>query len=302
MHDVPASPKLQGVTAEAPSVPMPQPRVRFSPQPPRINPGYTTPPLTARVDFQGTSPSTTPVAAGDVRGHVRALFRFPSGSQVARYSAARLSRLVVVLGRALPAGSGAPEAVRLTGTSGQLMSSPSRRFVGAINLTVGIFAFVALVATYGLTEQLVVAQEAAADGEVATKSLPLFGADLPISLNMSLILVGAAAGVMGSAIQQSMIFALRAGYEQLERGYVWWYALRPMWSALLGALAVVAVNAGLVSIGDTTTSSAGVTVLVTAGALAGLFTDQVLQRLQQVLGATPPSQLATQTDVVKNRK
>jgi len=130
---------------------------------------------------------------------------------------------------------------------------------------------------------------------VVRQPIAWFGPDLLISLNMCLLMVGAAAGAVGSAIQQSIVFAMRAGFESLERGYVWWYVLRPMWSALLGALVVVAVNAGLVSIGDATTSTAGVTVLVTAGALAGLFTDQVLQRLQELLGAAPPATPATGT-------
>jgi hypothetical protein len=47
---------------------------------------------------------------------------------------------------------------------------------------------------------------------------------------------------------------------------------------------VVAVNTGLISIGDETTSTAGVTVLVTMGALAGLFTNQALRRLRPILG------------------
>ena len=76
-------------------------------------------------------------------------------------------------------------------------------------------------------------------------------------------------------------------------GYVWWYVLRPVWSALLGSVVVVAVNTGLISIGDTTTSSAGVTMLVTMGALAGMYTDQALQRLQPFLGAVPGSQVQT---------
>jgi len=95
-------------------------------------------------------------------------------------------------------------------------------------------------------------------------------------------------------VQQSIVFASRAGQQTLERGYLWWYVLRPVWSALLGGVVVLTVNAGLVSIGDETTSAAGVTVLVTAAAVAGLFTDQALQRLRSVLGAGDPSTLTTQ--------
>ena len=104
---------------------------------------------------------------------------------------------------------------------------------------------------------------------------------------MSVLLLGAASGLVGSAIQQSIVFANRSGYETLERGWAWWYVLRPIWSALLGAVFVIAVNAGLVSIGDTATSTAGITVLATIGALAGLFTDKVLGKLGSRAGSYP---------------
>jgi hypothetical protein len=169
------------------------------------------------------------------------------------------------------------------------MPARVRRVVGTANAVMGAAGLVALVAAYGLSEQLVVAQEGAGTGALAQQMVRWWGPDASVTLNMSLMLLGAAAGVVGSAVQQSIIFALRAGHDTLGARYVWWYVLRPVWSALLGALVVVAVNTGLVSIGDTTTSTAGVTVLATAGALAGLFTDQALQRLQSLLGATDPA-------------
>jgi hypothetical protein len=107
------------------------------------------------------------------------------------------------------------------------------------------------------------------------------------------MIVGAAAGAVGSIIQQSIIFAQRAGFQTLQRGFVYWYVLRPIWSALLGAVVVIAANAGLISIGDETTSSAGVTVLVTLGCLAGLFTDKALDRLRSLLGASDPATVVT---------
>jgi hypothetical protein len=174
------------------------------------------------------------------------------------------------------------------------MSATARRFVGIGNIAAGGIGLAILIAAYGLAEQLVVAQEGVPAGTLATGSLLPWGPGIQVSLNMSLLLLGAAAGLVGSVIQQSIVFALRAGHESLERGYVWWYLLRPVWSTLLGAVIVIAVNAGFVSIGDTTTSAAGVTVLATAGALAGLSTDQALQRVQKLLGATSPATPATE--------
>jgi hypothetical protein len=172
----------------------------------------------------------------------------------------------------------------------QLMSTRTRRMLGAVNVVEGMLALAGLLASYGLAERLVAAQEQAGD-RLATVTVQWWGPDVSLTLSMSLLLVGAASGVVGSVIQQSIVFASRAGQDTLEQGLLWWYVLRPVWSGLLGAVVVVAVNTGLISIGDTTTSSAGVTVLVTMGALAGMYTDQALQRLQPFLGTVPGSQL-----------
>jgi hypothetical protein len=164
----------------------------------------------------------------------------------------------------------------------------TRRLIGTINFAEAVLSLVGLVAAYGIAERLVSAQEVVVAGDVATRTVHWWGPDFTTTLNMSLLIVGAAAGAVGSVIHQSMVFAQRAGLETLERGFVWWYLLRPVWSALLGSVVVVAVNTGLISIGDETTSTAGVTVLVMMGALAGLFTDQAMRRLRPMLGATPP--------------
>jgi len=171
---------------------------------------------------------------------------------------------------------------------GAAMKPLTRRVIGTINFAEAVLALVGLVAAYGIAERLVSAQEVVGPGDVVTRTVRWWGPDFTTTLNMSLLIVGAAAGAVGSVIHQSMVFAQRAGLETLERGFVWWYLLRPVWSALLGSVVVVAVNTGLISIGDETTSTAGVTVLVMMGCLAGLFTDQAMRRLRPMLGATPP--------------
>lgn len=173
------------------------------------------------------------------------------------------------------------------------MSASVRLWVGLGNFLGSIVAFVALLATYGFAEQVMAAQSAAQTGAVVTQKVTWWGPDFPASMGMAVLMVGAAAAAVGSMIQQSKIFAERAGHESLQRGWVWWYVLRPFWSALLGAVAVVALDAGVIKLGDQSTSSTGLTVLVTAGFIAGLFTDQVLQKLRSALGATDPVQLAT---------
>jgi len=161
----------------------------------------------------------------------------------------------------------------------------TRRLIVVLNIVEAVVGLLCLLAAYGLAEHLVAAQEAAGEGSVASRTVHWWGPDFSATLNVSLLIVGAAAGAVGSIIHQSMAFARGAG--TAERRYVWWYVMRPLWSALLGAVAVIAVNTGLISIGDETTSSAGVAVLVLTGCLAGLFTDQVLRRLRRMLGADP---------------
>jgi hypothetical protein len=181
---------------------------------------------------------------------------------------------------ARPAGSRPPK--------GAAMKPFTRRVIGTINFAEAVITLIGLVAAYGIAERLVSAQQIVGPGAIATSTVQWWGPDFTTTLNMSLLIVGAAAGAVGSVIHQSMIFAQRAGLETLERGFVWWYLLRPVWSALLGSVVVVAVNTGLISIGDETTSTAGVTILVMMGCLAGLFTDQAMRRLRPMLGATPP--------------
>ncbi len=160
------------------------------------------------------------------------------------------------------------------------------RQIVALNIAEAVAALWALIAAYGLAEQLVADQEAA-PAELARRSLGWWILDVSVTLNMSLLIVGAAAGAVGSVIRQSMTLTQRS--RRVEDRSLWWYVLRPLWSALLGSVSVIAVNTGLISLGDETTSSAGIAVLVLTGCLAGLFTDQVLRRLRNMVDRTRPN-------------
>lgn len=157
-----------------------------------------------------------------------------------------------------------------------------RRLIVTINIAEAVIMLPCLVAAYGLAEHLVAAQEAVGPHLVASRSVH-WPFDFAITLNMSLLIVGAAAGAVGSVIQQSMTFARSTA----PNHQVAWYVMRPLWSALLASVSVIAVNTGLISIGDESTSSAGVAVLVLTGALTGLFTDQALNRLRRILNRPP---------------
>ncbi|MEV6286074.1 hypothetical protein [Kribbella sp. NPDC051770] len=153
--------------------------------------------------------------------------------------------------------------------------------VVAVNIAEAVAALLALITAYGLAERLVADQEAAGPHTVASRTFDWWIVDVPVTLNMSLLVVGAAAGAVGSVIRQSMTLTRRT--RSAAGRSIWWYVLRPLWSALLGSVSVIAVNTGLISIGDETTSSAGIAVLVLTGCLAGLFTDQVLRRLRNMV-------------------
>jgi|1186.fasta_scaffold275966_1 hypothetical protein len=155
----------------------------------------------------------------------------------------------------------------------------SRRVIVMINIAEAVVALPFLIAAYGLAEHLVAAQEVVGPHQVASQTIHWGPVQFGVTLNMSLLIVGAAAGAVGSVIQQSMAFARSSRPDH----QVAWYLMRPLWSALLGSVSVIAVNTGLLSIGDETTSSAAVAVLVLTGCLAGLFTDQVLRRLRRML-------------------
>jgi len=161
------------------------------------------------------------------------------------------------------------------------------RQIVAVNIAEAVAALLSLIAAYGLAEQLVADQEAAGSTGLAHRVLGWWFLDFAVTLNMSLLIVGAAAGAVGSVIRQSMTLTGRSRRAQ-DRS-IWWYVLRPLWSALLGSVSVIAVNTGLISIGDETTSSAGIAVLVLTGCLAGLFTDQVLRRLRNMVDRSRPS-------------
>jgi hypothetical protein len=169
-----------------------------------------------------------------------------------------------------------------------------RSFVGALLVVEAAAALVWLVWAYGPAEQLVASVDAdPTEGAVSTATMRWWGPDFALTPTTALFLVSAAAGVCGSIIQQARSFISRSGYDTLERSFVWWYVLRPIPSALLGVLFVVTINASLVSLGDQATSPQGLSILVTAAAVAGLFTDTVLQKLRHVLGASNPWEAAS---------
>lgn len=156
---------------------------------------------------------------------------------------------------------------------------------------VGIGSLAGLLWSYPLAER-------AQAGNGTTVAVQWIGPDFHATPTTAVLLAMAFAASAGSVVQAAIVFAMRAGNQTLERGYEAWYYLRPVTSLLLGPLFGLATIGGLSAITSGSGASAQLSLpaLVTAGALAGLFTDRVLQQMQHILGATDPDKHASQQD------
>lgn len=162
------------------------------------------------------------------------------------------------------------------------MPPPARVLIGWLWLPVcGALSLLGLLWIYAHAER---AQPGAAAIPVSW-----WGPDFHVTATTATLIAMAFAGIAGSVVQSGTVFSLRAGRGTLEHGYEAWYFLRPVVSALLAVLVGLAVTAGLVVVtqdGAAATPGLSLPTMVAVGALAGLFTDQVLQRMQRILGAT----------------
>ena len=174
-------------------------------------------------------------------------------------------------------GRGEPPGFSAGGTR---MSRTSRFVVG-----LWLFA-VSLLSVAGIYWAWTEVEQVEADGRPV--SAHWLVASFPVSADTGLLALVAFAAIAGSAVHCIVVFSERAGRRTLERDYLWWYLLRPLGAALLGVLFYFAVRAGLMTLGAAAgppSPAAGATV----GALAGLFTDRVLQQMGRVLGSTDPA-------------
>lgn len=175
------------------------------------------------------------------------------------------------------------------GARARAMPSPARVLIGWLWLPVtGSLSLLGLLWIYAHAER------ARPDGPAVP--VHWWGPDFHVTLTTATLLTMAFAGLAGSVVQSCIVFSMRAGSGTLEHGYEAWYFLRPLVSALLAVLVGVAVTAGLVVVTqDTGAGTPGLSLptMVAIGALAGLFTDQVLQRMQRILGATDPKRLGS---------
>jgi hypothetical protein len=120
------------------------------------------------------------------------------------------------------------------------------------------------------------------------------GPDFTATAATSALVLAVVGGVAGSFVHAGSLFAARVGRRTFEVSYFWWYLLRPLESALVAMIFVAAVRSGLVALGAGTSDSGAAVLAFLSGALAGLFTDRVMQRLRGLLGATKVDEKATE--------
>jgi len=118
------------------------------------------------------------------------------------------------------------------------------------------------------------------------------GLGFHLSPEAALALTTTAMGMIGSVVVLLLTFTNRAVHETLERGALWWYLTRPITGAMLGLLFYLAVIAGFFN-ASTTSDRPALIVAAAVGALAGMFTDQVIKKMQGILGLLPFKQSST---------
>jgi hypothetical protein len=207
---------------------------------------------------------------------------------------AELADKLVDLSRALQAPGGRLtrsewEVLDSLTKSHRAMPTSARVLVGWLWLpVVGVLSLVGLLWIYPQAESI---------GSKGGAPTPVewWGPDFTASLTTATLLAMAFAALAGCIVQACIVFSMRSGKHTLERGYEAWYFLRPFASALLAVLVGLAAQAGLFVVTSESPDSTRLSLptMVAVGALAGLFTDRVIQRMQNILGATDPDKAAS---------
>jgi hypothetical protein len=175
---------------------------------------------------------------------------------------------------AATAGSPQQQATRLK--QRPAMSTAGRRAVGIWIVSLSALALVHLPWAWALAERLSSKPTGVRDHWLGWVFTPQKASIL--------LLVVILSAVIGSCATLALTFAHRAGYGSLEKGWGWWYVTRPFTASGIGVLAFALLQAGF--FGSNKATSSGLLAAVAIGGLAGLFTDQLLQKMRTALGLT----------------
>lgn len=182
-------------------------------------------------------------------------------------------------------GTGEGFSERRRGPGGPPPQTPRPRTLLAATIAVGVWHLVLAVATTLLTLLWWPVVEQTASSTVQWRGFTFTGSS-------GVLLLAIAGGSTGSLVHTISIFSSRVGRRTFETSYLWWYLLRPIGAVLLALIFVATVSSGLISLGSGD-GGASAALSFIAGALAGLFTDAILQRLRGLLGATSTEQAAS---------
>jgi hypothetical protein len=168
--------------------------------------------------------------------------------------------------------------VVLEQANGREMRTPSRRVIGVYLGVLGSALIATTLWAWSFANAVV------ADGKSVRPHF--IGIGFRPTAAFSVLLIVALTAALGSVAVMAVTFAGRSGRHTLEAGWEWWYATRPIVATAVALLTYMVVLAGLF---DTTANGDRPELIVAAavGALAGLFTDRILEKLRELLGQSP---------------
>jgi len=108
--------------------------------------------------------------------------------------------------------------------------------------------------------------------------------------------LAALAGALGASIHMLTSFSVFAGQKELRKEWAWWYYLRPLIGASLGALFVLALEGA--GVGGESAQVDPATHLAVAG-LAGLFSKQAIEWLKELFDRVLKGFTKRETDGAK---
>jgi hypothetical protein len=164
----------------------------------------------------------------------------------------------------------------------QPMGATARRGIGVALFLLSALLVAHLLWAWSFTARLV----AASGGSPAPIRVHWLVLTFTPTVDWALLLVVTFTAAAGSTAHSALVFSNRAGLGTLESTWALWYLLRPGAAAIVGALTYIIVKAGFLGSVDGGDDK-GLAFAAAVGALAGLFTDTLMEKLRTALGASP---------------
>lgn len=154
------------------------------------------------------------------------------------------------------------------------MSALERSLIGAWLMAMLVVGTVALLAIWPL------ATDSQAPGYLAPY-LPVL--HLRMTFDVSLLLIGWLAGMLGGLIHAASALASRAGSGRLTATWTLWYLTHPLVGGALALLTIFAVRGGLLTMSSGSTQAVNLYGVAAIAGVAGLFTRKIMTMLHNVV-------------------